>query len=402
MSNPLQTDNQSLEFKFEARQTDVGAALLFSIADGALYMTMEIPGLVTEWRHHDLSSARIRRDLPNGRCTDFATAQSVPLGGEAGALHLAMVVSDGGTDHLYLSLSNPAYALGWRAAPVWIACPFNAGPPPARMIITRVQIGDANDHAFVVVDAVVDAGMPRARPVRYYVEAGRGTAPRWVEHRVPGDIGVRMIPSCLGRCRGGWDVDGLYLTGQAGDRVYMLYAPLYNPFNLRQPPWSRHLEIPGKLVPEALAACRHADNTSDLYVTAGGALYYFSAANQNEGAQGLRIVAAPAFEGVKQLFVERANGHVTVWGLTQAGRVVHTRADAAYVADPDAWSASGVILTDVDAIAPFPQRGHADDTLFAHTATGLVELVRSSSNSVWIGHDVVLPRQDGRAIDPQD
>jgi len=380
--------------RFEARQPDAGGALLFFIHAGKLYMAREVFYPVHGWQRQDLSGARLARDLAGGRCTAFASALSVAAPGRMQALHLAMVAGDGKGDRLYLSLSNPAAQMaapglpaGTHAAPpVWTACPFDAGPAPGRLAITRVQIGDASDRAFVVVDAVIDADGAAPRRVRYAIDAGRGASqhagPRWIEHKLPID-GAGVPASCLGRCRGGWDVDGLYLAGQAGGEAQLLYAPLYNPFNPMQPRSARQLEIPGKRAAEAMAACRNADNTADLYVIAHGTLYYFSATNQNAGAQALALGAGPAFGGIRSLFAAAAGGRVTVWGLNGAGQVICTSAPQVFVADPAAWSAPAMILSDVDAIAPSPDGDGVDYAFFANVEGALVKVTRAPGSTVW-------------------
>ena len=390
--------------KFEARQPEAGTALLFFISGGSLALAREVFHPAHGWQRADLSSAQLARDLPYGRCTDFASALSVPAPGRAQAIHLAMVARDEGNDRLYLSLSNPAADMAWSAAPAWLACPFESGPvsTPSRLAITRVQLGDASDRPFIVVDVVVDPDGAAPRQARYCIDTGAGGAdgarPRWIEHKLPvNEAAIHAV--CLGRCRGGWDVDGLYLglclagedsvEGEA--EAQLLYAPLYNPFDPMQPRWSRRLEIPGKPAADAIAACRHADNTADLYVAAAGALHYFSAANQNDGAQALTLVAAPEFAGVDTLFAAARRGRVTVWGLSRAGQVICTSAPQVYVADPAAWSRPAVVLSNVDAIAPCPDGDEAEDAFFAHTAGGLIKATRSPGNNLWISYGIVLP-----------
>ena len=385
--------------RFEARQPDAGGALLFFIEAGRLCTAREVFHPAHAWQRQDLSGARLARDLAGGRCTAFASALSVAAPGRMQALHLAMVASDGRGDRLYLSLSNPAALMAaaalpareHAAAPVWTACPFDAGPAPGRLAITKVQIGDASDRAFVVVDAVIDADSAAPRRVRYAIDAGRGASrnagPRWIEHKLP--IDAAGVPaSCLGRCRGGWDVDGLYLAGQAGGQALLLYAPLYNPFNPMQPRWARRLEMPGKRAAEAMAACRNGDNTADLYVTAHGALYYFSATNQNEGARALALGAWPAFDGIRSLFASVTGSRVTVWGLNGTGQVICTSAPQVHVADPAAWSAPAVILSDVDAIAPSPDGDGVDYAFFADVKGALVRVTRAPGSAVWTSAEV--------------
>jgi hypothetical protein len=375
--------------RFEARQPDGGAALLFFIRGGKLVLAKEVSHPGQGWWHQDLSSGRIG---PGDACTDFASALSVAAPGRTQMLHLAMVVNDGRNDRLYLSLSNPA--AGWSAAPAWVACPFDAGLSPARVVITRVLVGDASDRPFIVADVVINPDSAAPRRMRYSIDAWRSFGPRWIEHRLPVDNHAGVYAACLGRCRGGWDVDGLYLAARGEQESQLLYAPLYNPFNPMQPRWSRRLELPGKLAAEAIAACRNADNTSDLYVTAQGGLYYFSATNQNACAQGLALGSAPGFEDLRTLFAANTGGRVTLWGLNGAGQVICTSAPQVSVADPAAWSEPEVVLSNVAALAPCPDRRAADAAFYARMPDGLARVARPPGSSGWRRDDVVLPAQD--------
>jgi hypothetical protein len=371
--------------RFEARQP-AGAALLFFIENDSLFVAREVFHPAHGWQRTDLSGARIAHAHPGARCTAFASALSVPSARCAQAIHLALVVNDAEGDHLYLSLSNAATDVAAGAAPAWVAYPFDAGPAPQRLRIARVQIGDASDRGFVVVDTVIEVEGAAPRQARYWIDAGSASpqvGPRWIAHTLPIDH-AGVYASCLGRSRGGWDVDGVYLAGTVGDEAQLLYAPLYNPFNPPQPRWSRRLDIPGKLAAEAIAACRNADNTADLYATAGGALYYFSATNQNECAEALTLISAPAFADVHTLFATSTGGRVTVWGLNRGGQVICTSAPQVYVADPASWNAPSVILSNVEAIAPSPDGDGVDYAFFARTGNGLVKVTKSPGNSRWV------------------
>jgi hypothetical protein len=337
MQNHLHASLPPPEWTLDPCHTDGGGELLFSIgAGGVLFLSRDVPGSVHGWQRTDLSSAQIRRHHPNGRCTHFASARAIPGPGQAGLIHLAMVVNDGSGDHLYLSLSNPASELAWRAAPVWTACPFKGGMSQARPAIAAVSIGDASDGTFIVVDLA--GNRDGAAPSRYYIDAGRNGAPDWVAHEVPGSGRAKVYASCLGRSRGSWNVDGIYLAGKVGDAPHLVYSPLYNPFIPSLPTQARRLALPEELAADTIAACRNADNTSDLFATAGGALYFFSAANQFDGAQAMPLLADPLFKDMRKLRACAAGGRVTVWGWNAAGQVVSTSADQVYMAEPDRWS----------------------------------------------------------------
>jgi hypothetical protein len=369
--------------KFEARQTDAGSALLFSIgAGGVLCLTREVPAS-GRWQGVDLSSAQIRRDMPGGRCTNFASALSVPVPGQPGAIHLAMVVNDGRDDHLYLSLSNSASDTAWSTALVWTACPFNAASAPARLAIAGVQIGEANDGLFIVVDVADRAGGATPLRSRYVIDAAQAGRPRWVPHNVPVDAGAAIYASCLGRSRGGWKVDGLYLAAKVGDTAQLIYAPLYHPFSPSLPAMPRRLALPDDLAAGTIAACRNADNTASLFATAAGALYFFSATNQFDGAQALQLIADPLFDNMRSLFAFAAGGRFTVWGLNGAGQVITTSADQVFAAEPARWHRPRVILSGADAMSPCPDRAHSAGSFFARRANRMVKVAWAPMADAW-------------------
>jgi hypothetical protein len=377
--------------KFEACQTDAGGALLFSIgAGGVLFLTREAPGGARGWQRRDLSSAQIRRAHPHGRCTDFASAQMAPAPGRPAAVHLAMVVSDGAGDHLYLSLSNPASDPAWSAAPVWTACPFHGGTPSARLAIAAVRIGAANDGLFIAVDLAAPPGAPAAPRTRYYIDTSQPGAPNWAAHNAPIDGATAIHASCLGRGRGGWKVDGVYLAGKLGDAARLIHSPLYHPFSPGLPTLSLQLALPDELAAETIAACRNEDNSSGLFATAKGALYFFSAANQFDGAVALQLLADPLFEDMRQLFAFAAGGCVRVWGLNGAGEVVTAGAEQTFAAEPERWSRPRVVLRGVNAISPCAGGDDAAGILFAQTPTRLLRVARSLATGAWIGQDIVL------------
>lgn len=380
------------DHQLEVRHTDAGSALLFFIgADGALRLAAEAPGSALGWQHKDLCGALVRRDHAGGRCTKFASARAMHAPDQDGRIHLAMVVSDGGGDHLYLSLSNRASDLVRHGLPVWTACPFDGAAPAGPLAIVAVRIGEADGAALAVVDlAGTAAEVPL--PSRYYIDTGRAGMPRWVAHRMPVDAAATLHASCLGRSRGGWNVDGVYLACKAGDAAQLLYSPLYNPFNPALPTLARRFSLPGERVVETMATCRNADRTSELFVTAGGALYFFSAANQFDSAQALQLIVHPLFKGIRTLYAACADGQVTVWGLNAAGQVVVASVDRVYMAEPDRWHRPCVILSGVTAIAPCPDCSDANGRLFAWQAGRLLELAQAGDGSWSSRHLLPAPR----------
>lgn len=153
----------------------------------------------------------------------------------------------------------------------------------------------------------------------------------WEEHRLPADLEVSTYNSCLGRCdRSGrqWQIEGVYSVGRVANEAQLVFVPLYNYYNPgREAPVTR-LKLPQGTVPDAIANARAPvaagkGDFTDLYVAAGGSLYLFPAANQIDGAEGLKVVTSPVLEGARKLFAQEDGDAVTVWGLNSSAQVFY-------------------------------------------------------------------------------
>lgn len=399
MENYIQADVLLPQDKFIALQTDAGASLLFSIGTGGVFnLTIEDPGQTHGWRQVDLGAARIQGDLGGkGTVKSFGAAQAVASGGSA-QIHLAMVVNDGTSDHLYLSLGNSDSDLGWTAQPAWTAAPFDAVggdgqpiAPPSPLLIADVFLSEAADKEYVVVDAIRNPTQPVGMLARYYIDTAPGASPTWRPHDLAIDVQATGYVSCLGRSAHAYGVDGLYTKGAVGASAQLIYTPLYNVFNPALPAPASRLNLPGGLLADAIAAVRDADNTSDLYAAAGGGLYWFAGDNQKDGATGVLVASHPLLAAVRALYAYAADGAVTVWGLNGDDQVFYLTCPLGRQGQPAAWNLPLPILSDVDAISPFVDRGYSANTFFAHTGTGLVKLVKSPTTGLWTQRSITLP-----------
>jgi hypothetical protein len=400
MENYIQADLLLPQDKFIALQTDAGTSLLFSIGTGGvLNLTIEEPGQTHGWRQVDLGAARIQSDFGGGGTVkSFGAAQAVAGSrGSPAQIHLAMIINDGTSDHLYLSLGNSDSDLGWITQPVWTAAPFNAVggdgkpiTPPSPLLIADVFLSEATDKEYVVVDTIRNPTQPVGLLARYYIDATGGALPTWQPHDLAVDVQASGYVSCLGRAAHAYGVDGLYTKGAAGASAQLIYTPLFNVFNSALPAPPSRLNLPGGLLADAIAAVRNADSTSDLYGAASGGLYWFAGDNQKDGAIGVQVVASPLLAAVRALYAYTTDGAVTVWGLNGDDQVFYLTCPLGRQAQATAWNLPLPILSGVDAISPFIDRGYSANTFFAHTGDGLLKLVKSPTTGQWNQRRITL------------
>lgn len=393
MQNYLQAEIMKPEDGIMALQTSDGNALLFSIGtDGALYATVENPGTRQGWKRANLSAAQAQADFgaaSGAVCKAFAVAQRTNSG-----IHLAMVLSDDKqNDRLYLSLGNSDADTSWLDNPGWVAYGYDDPKhdrPKVR--IANVFVSEAADGEYIVVDVLRDPISHNALVSRYYIDTNKGNGYAWHAHDLAIDVEVGHYTSCLGRDKGAYSVDGIYTSGQVDGRPQLVYTPLYNVFDTTQAPNPVRLKLPGDLAPDAIAACRNADDTSDLYATAGGTLYYFAADNQNDNATAAAVIQNALFNGVRSLFaLSTGDGSVMVWGLNADDQIFYTTCPLDKVTD-GAWSLPLPILGGVEQVAPFVNRTYSANTFFAHTGENeLIKAVKSPETTVWNKSQITLP-----------
>lgn len=384
----LQADVLDADHQFEAVHTRDGGAMLFFIGSGdVLCVAREESGKAHGWSRADLSSAQTRKDFPWGAsCKTFTAVQ-----GEAGTIDLAMVLSDGSDDYLYLSLGNSDSDTAWCDDPAWLACPFNAelSMPPSTLHISHVLISDASDRYVIVVDIVANPGQPVQMMRRYHLDLSTPRFPEWVPHYGGAGPVLAGQVSCLGRTAHARGAEGIYTLGSFAGGRKLLYTPLYG-LGGERAARATELQLPGSRIPDAITTCRNTDNTSDLYVAARGSLYYFSgAAPHQEGA--VPLVHSPLFNGVRTLRAIVARNRVVVWGLNGDGQVFYTSCQRGHSGRAGAWSRPLCTLTGVAAMSPFFDRRHGALVLLARAGDGLVKAVKSPVTGLWSRRSITFP-----------
>jgi hypothetical protein len=382
---------------FEALQTSTGNSLLFSIGtDNVFYVTQETSGTSTHgWTRTDLSTAQIVKDFPAGAiCTGMSVAQDT----QTGTTGLGMSLSAAGNDTLYLCLGNSNEDTSWLNHPVWIAFPFDdAQHPQATLKIVDIFISEVQVNAicttgqYVVVDIVRDPSSAEPLISRYYIDTKKANGQAWQQHSLAIDLEIDRYTTCIGRTSQGL-VDGLYTVGEVQGNSQFLYTPIFNVYSKVAPPSPSRLQVPGGLVVDSMGVYRHPDDTTDLFVTAGGGLYYFASTNQKDGATGVLLMNNAMFINVSKLYVFRANDNIIVWGLNSAGNLFYTSCPVtALTTAQSAWSLPLPIHTGVDMISPYINCVDNGNTIFAVADQTLYILTKSPDTSFWNTRQVTLP-----------
>ena len=316
MDNYVQGEIVSPTGKLEAVQTSDGHALLFAIdTSGIFHVMKEQSGSTsTGWEVDDLCSSLIAADFPNknAKARTFDVGQSM-LDGNIG---LAMAVSDGDDDILYISLYNFSSDTSWTSKPSWTSIPFDAvaEKPPTISIVGVMFAETAGQEQYLIVD--IDRSTTSDKHIaRYYIDPLRSTGSYWVKHDVPVDIEDGSYQSCVGQVKNGY-IDGVYTSGSTGGAPQLVYVPILNVFG-SGPPLPRRLALPGGVLQSAIAAARHTDQSSglrgftDLFSISGSTLYRFAADAQKDGATAQPLFTSSVLSDTDQLLAMTHEGVTT-------------------------------------------------------------------------------------------
>src|SRR5689334_9821627 len=104
MKNYKHAEVMTAGLSFAVIQSPEGRSIFFSIGtDGVLYATREVTATsTTGWTRADLSSSLAKGDFATMKAKSFALCQNP----ESLAFDLALVVTAGDSDHLFVSLGN--------------------------------------------------------------------------------------------------------------------------------------------------------------------------------------------------------------------------------------------------------------------------------------------------------
>ncbi|WP_276133780.1 hypothetical protein [Polluticoccus soli] len=387
MVNFKQVNVVSPQKKFQALQTADGFSLLFSIStNGIFYLTEQLAGDSTGWQQIDLSS-----DLKTAHAGAAVTAKNFAVSQnlESGKLDMALAITVGGKDYLYLSLNNESKTGSITAESVmWTVMPYDdPAHPNLTLAIENIYIADTKREEYIVVDiSRKNYAKPSDFLDRYYIDSKKAKGRYWNNMVMGGDLDPG-ITSRLGR-KAGDRVDGIYTLGSINGTTELLYAPLYNPWSPDAPPTVTRLQVPQGAT--ALAVTDVGNNATDLFVAANKSLYYFAAGKQDDGAAGWLIQTNDLFEGVTDLFAFSTDDRYVVWGLNRADQIFYTSCLKQNVTIPAQWTFPMPILTGVDQVSPYINAADSANTFFAVAGNSLKKVTQSPQTSIWDFQDIVL------------
>lgn len=392
MQNFQQSEIMSPEGQFQALQSATGQGLLFAQSTaGVLNLAQEQPGTASGWILNDMSSAQIAKDFPGQSVVVVKTFVTTQNAADA-TIRLAMVVNDTEQDHLYLSLGNSPTDLAWASSPSWTQFPYdNPNVQPSPITIVGAWLSNAPDAAYIMVDIVRQPGSTPALVSRFYIDPSKAAGYAWCQHDLPIDLQVDDYLTCSGRPVGEYSVEGLYTAGTVDSSPQFVFTPLFNPFNPKVAPSPARLNLPGGLSTDAIASCRNADGSTDLYVAAGGALYYFASTNQQDQATAVSLLSSPLLEGVRDLFASMDEGQIFVWGLNGSDQAFYTACTPGQQTASNAWTLPLPILSGIDLISPFINLGDNANVFFASDGTNLYRMTQSPATTLWARQVITLP-----------
>jgi hypothetical protein len=375
---------------FDVLQSQDGDALFFSIGtDNIFYLTREVTQSATGWNKIDLSSALSSQ---HDGAAVAAKAFSVAQNAQTVAIDLALVLTAGGADFLYLSLGNANTDEAWANGVTWTAIPFDAGTPPAPLTIADVflmNIGAASGNGAVeniFVDILRTPGDPLELLDRYYIKPGG--SPQWNVHRLAIDLAAGSISSCLGQ-RTNDPIPGIYTFGTIGNEQEILFTPQYS-FRPHSPPPVARLTVPAGA--SAIASALNASGVSNLFVAGTEGLFVFTPDNQADFANPVLIVADALAAGASALAAATNANRTAVWGVNPQRNLFYVMCPAGSEADPTAWSKPVPLLPSVEGFAFFLNLRAGNNVLFAHVdAQNLVQVAQDPVTTDWLQRSILLP-----------
>jgi len=393
MANQKHSDVMAPDKDFEVLQSQDGDSLFFSLGtDGLFYLTREARDTRTGWDKIDLSGGLARQlGVAKATAKTFCVAQNA----QTGTIDLALAMTDGAKDYLFLSLGHSNTDLSWANGAAWTYAPFDAeGVSVAVLSIADNYILQNATGEFFVVDILKNPGNPLQLISRFFLRPA--AAVKWCVHDLAVDLSAGGVVSALGQ-RAGDMVAGTYTFGKIVDTTELIFTQLYNPFKKldgsNRAGFTARLTVPAGA--DAMAVATGPAGVSNVLVAGGGVLTLFAPDNQNDQAVGLAVVRNALFAGVQTLHAAAIEGRTAVYGVNQQGDLFYVACAAGSETTPAAWSTPLPILLNVERIAPYLNVQTSNNVIFAHVSgANLVQLTQDPVTTEWRQRSILLPSTD--------
>jgi hypothetical protein len=391
MENQKHAVVMSPDLAFDVLQSQDGDALFFSIGtDNVFYLTREVTASSTGWNKLDLSSALSSQH--NGAAVaakTFAVAQNA----QTLAIDLALVITVGGADFLYLSLGNANTDADWASGVTWTYIAFDAGTAPTPLTIADAfvmnlsAVGATGAVENIFVDIFRKPGDALKLLDRYYIAPGG--SPQWNPHDLAADLAAGSISSCLGR-RTNDPLPGIYTFGAINGEQELIFTPQYNYFKPSVPPSPARLTLPAGA--SAIASALNGSGVSNLFVAASDGLYLFTPANQGDQATSVQIIPNGIVAGASSLAAATDATRTAVWGIDPQSNLFYTVCPAGSEATPAAWSNPVSLLPQVEEFAFYLNLHAGNHVLFANiNGQNLIQLTQDPVTTDWLQRSILLP-----------
>lgn len=387
--------------QFEVLQTQSGNSLFFSIGtDNIFYLTREIPEDTHGWSRADLSTALSASVFNNATVAakSFDVAQDL----NSGTTDIALVVTVNGSDYLFVSLGNintdDAWAAGIAANTIsFTVMPFDDTTHSFNgLAIADVCLVESGTTEYLIADIIIDPTNPTQTIYRYFVDPTKKVFGKyWNPHDISNNLSAGAVTNKLGR-KSGQPMDGVYTMGTILDTPQLVYTPLYT-ITKKGSPDPTVFSPPTGATAMALSVPKAP--YTDLFVAAGGSLYYLAYTAQLSGSAPALIYTHALLQGVENLHVNNTASQTVVWGLNEQGQVFYMSCPAGSEANTGAWSYPVSIIDNVEQVATFINGQQGNIVLFGLIAddsgtTSIVQLIQDPTTTHWVERDIKLPTTD--------
>lgn len=382
----------SAEKKFAAIQTEEGNTLFFSIGnDGVFYLTREVIDNEAGWVKIDLSA--VLAQYNNGKPVQAITFE-VSQNKENNNIDIALAVTGQTEDILYLAQNILNTNDTWKEDLKWVAMGYdNPDYPVANMKIRSLYIAQSHSSEYIIADILTNPNISNEMIHRYYIDPTKKiTGHIWNPHDLAANLNSTKIKSCLGR-KSEQLVDGLYTMGQINTTSELIYTPLYNAFNPNTPAAPSRLKLPQGA--SAIAVASNGSGLTNLFVAGEKALFFFAAANQEDGDSATVALQNDLFLKVTDLYAHSTATEVIVWGLNQLGSIFYTKCALGSETTKNAWSVPVPILLNVQQLSTYVNQTDNSNVIFAHLdGLNMVQLTQDPQTTIWHQRSIVLPTTD--------